>query len=75
LKDERVNFPPSAERSRLSVELSPVVSSHLDHISEITGQTKAAIVAGALLDALPALLARADGLKVRYQQLNQGKRK
>ena len=67
--------PPSAERSRLSVELSPVVSSHLDHISEITGQTKAAIVAGALLDALPALLARADGLKVRYQQLNQGKRK
>lgn len=75
MKDERVNFPPSAERSRLSVELSPVVSSHLDHISEITGQTKAAIVAGALLDALPALLARADGLKVRYQQLNQGKRK
>ena len=67
--------PPSAERSRLSVERSPVVSSHLDHISEITGQTKAAIVAGALLDALPALLARADGLKVRYQQLNQGKRK
>ena len=67
--------PPSAERSRLSVELSPVVSSHLDHISEITGQTKAAVVAGALLDALPALLARADGLKVRYQQLNQGKRK
>ena len=75
MKDERFNFPPSAERSRLSVELSPVVSSHLDHISEITGQTKAAIVAGALLDALPALLARADGLKVRYQQLNQGKRK
>ena len=66
--------PPSAERSRLSVELSPVVSSHLDHISEITGQTKAAIVAGALLDALPALLARADGLTVRYQQLHQGKR-
>ena len=75
MKDERVNFPPSAERSRLSVELSPVVSSHLDHISEITGQTKAAIVAGALLDALPALLARAAGLKVRYQKLNQGKRK
>lgn len=65
--------PPSAERSRLSVELSPVVSSHLDHISEITGQTKAAIVAGALLDALPDLLARADGLKKRHQELAHSK--
>ena len=65
--------PPSAERSRLSVELSPVVSSHLDHISEITGQTKAAIVAGALLDALPDLLARADGIKKRHTELSQAK--
>ncbi len=65
--------PPSAERSRLSVELSPVVSSHLDHISEITGQTKAAIVAGALLDAMPDLLARADGLKKRHSELAHGK--
>ena len=73
MKDERVNFPPSAERSRLSVELSPVVSSHLDHISEITGQTKAAIVAGALLDALPALLARADGIKKRHAELSHAK--
>jgi predicted transcriptional regulator len=65
--------PPSAERFRLSVELSPVVSSHLDHISEITGQTKAAIVAGALLDALPDLLARADGIKKRHAELSQAK--
>lgn len=65
--------PPPVERSRLSVELSPVVSSHLDHISEITGQTKAAIVAGALLDALPDLLARADGLKKRHQELAHSK--
>ena len=69
------NLPPVVERQRISVELSPVVSSHLDHIAEVTGQTKAAIVAGALLDALPDLLARADGLKARHQQLNQGKRK
>lgn len=62
--------PPSVERSRISVELSPVVSSHLDHISDVTGQTKAAIVAGALLDALPELLARADGLKKRHQELS-----
>lgn len=68
-----VPIPASADRSRLSVELSPVVSSHLDHISEITGQTKAAIVAGALLDALPELLARADGLKKRHQELVNSK--
>lgn len=67
--------PSTAERSRLSIELSPVVSSHLDHISEITGQTKAAIVAGALLEALPELLARADALKKRHQELSQIRRK
>jgi predicted transcriptional regulator len=65
--------PP--ERSRLSIDLSPVVSSLLDNISEVTGQTKASIISGALLDALPALLARADGLKKRHHELNQGKRK
>jgi predicted transcriptional regulator len=65
--------PPSSDRSRLSVELSPVVSSHLDHISEVTGLAKASIIAGALLDALPELLARADGLKKRHQELSQAK--
>jgi predicted transcriptional regulator len=45
------------------MDLSPVISSHLDNISEVTGQTKSAIVAAALLDALPALLARAEGLR------------
>lgn len=65
---------PLDARSRISVELSGVVSSHLDHISEVTGQTKAAIVASALLDALPGLLARADGLKKRHGEL-QGAQK
>lgn len=69
------NAPIQADRQRISVELSPVVALHLDHISDVTGQSKAAIVAAALMDALPALLARADGLKGRHQQLNQGKRK
>lgn len=63
------------DRSRLSVELSPVISSHLDHISEITGQSKAAIVAACLVEALPELLARADGLKKRHQELNQAKKR
>ena len=67
--------PVVAERSRLSVDLSSVVSAHLDHISEVTGVSKAGIVSGALLEALPALLARADALKKRHQELAQVKRK
>lgn len=67
--------PPTPERIRLSVDLSPVISSHLDHISEVTGVSKAGIISGALLEALPALLARADGLKKRHQELAQAKRK
>lgn len=70
-----MSMPPSPppERSRLSVDLSPIVSSHLDHISDVTGVSKAGIVTAALLDALPDLLARADGLKKRHGELSQGK--
>lgn len=63
--------PQSVERNRLSVDLSPVVSSHLDHISEVTGMSKAGIISAALLEALPGLLARADGLKKRHAELRQ----
>ena len=64
---------PTPERYRLSVDLSPVVSSHLDHISEVTGVSKAGIITAALLDALPDLLARADGLKKRHTELKHVK--
>ena len=64
-------LPPLPERSRLSVDLSAVVSSHLDHISEVTGVSKAGIITAALLEALPDLLSRADGLKRRHQELTQ----
>ena len=66
---------PQNDRSRLSVDLSPVVMLHLDHISEITGVSKAGIINAALLDALPDLLARADGLKKRHVELTQAKKK
>ena len=65
--------PPTVDRPRLSVDLSPVVMSHLDHISEVTGVSKAGIITGALLDALPELLVRADGLKKRHSELAHGK--
>jgi len=67
--------PSSPDRQRISVELSPAVSALLDHIIETTGQTKAAIVGVALLDALPELVARADALKKRNQELLQVRRK
>lgn len=72
-----MNTPTSntPDRTRLSVDLSAVVMSHLDHISEITGQSKASIISACLVEALPELLARADGLKKRHQELNQAKKR
>ena len=63
--------PP--ERQRIAFDVSPSVASLLEHVSEVTGVSKAGIATAALLDALPALLARADGIKTRHGELSQGK--
>ena len=63
--------PP--ERQRIAFDVSPSVASLLEHVSEVTGVSKAGIATAALLDALPALLARADGIKKRHGELSQGK--
>ena len=63
--------PP--ERQRIAFDVSPSVASLLEHVSEVTGVSKAGIATSALLDALPALLARADGIKKRHVELAQGK--
>ena len=65
--------PNSPERQRIAFDVSPAVSALLDHISDVTGSTKSGMAASALLDALPELLARADGLKKRYSDLSQAK--
>ena len=70
-----ISQPVTAERLRVSVDLAPPIASLLDHISDITGQSKAAIVTAALLDALPDHLARADALKKRHAELNNRGRK
>lgn len=67
--------PVPADRQRVSVDLSPSVSLLLEHISIITGQSRAAIISGVLLDALPDLVERADGLKKRHAELSGAKRK
>jgi uncharacterized protein (DUF1778 family) len=59
----------ATDRSRLTLELSPAVANLLDHISAITGSTKTQIVQTAITDALPDLLARADLLKKRHNEL------
>lgn len=67
-----VSVPSSLPaRPRLSVELSPSVSLLLDHVADVTGESKAGIVSAALLAALPEILARADGLKKRVGELTQ----
>ena len=66
------NPPNSAlagERQRLSLDLAQPVSLLLDHVSAITGVPKSQLVLGALLDALPALVERADALKKRQVEL------
>jgi len=55
----------------LSLDLSPQVALLLDHVAAVLGAPKSQIVAQALVEALPALLERADGLQKRAQALNQ----
>lgn len=61
----------AADRQRLSLDLAPSVSLLLDHVAAVTGAPKSQIVAQALLEALPAILERADGLQKRAQALQQ----
>lgn len=63
--------PVLAERTRLTVDLSPAVVSLLDHVSGITGVSRTQIVAQLVVDALPQLCARADEIAKRAVQLQQ----
>ena len=66
------------DRHRVTFDVSPSLSLLLDHVCEVTGATKSQVVMQALIDALPALLERSDGLQKRansLQQSQQQKRK
>lgn len=63
-----------AERTRLSVDLSPAVLSLLDHVSTVTGVTRTQIVGQLVVEALPALVARADDIQKRAHQVKGVKR-
>jgi hypothetical protein len=59
--------PP--DRSRITLELSASVLLLLDHVCDVTGASRSGIINAALLDALPGLLERSDGLYKRTQAL------
>lgn len=56
------NLPPVVEsyRPRINVDLSGPVSLLLDYVCEVTGAAKTTVITEALLQALPALIERAD---------------
>lgn len=74
MADPGQKIQPAADRTRLTVDLSPAVLSLLDHVSTVTGVTRTQIVAQLVVDALPALVARADDIQKRAHQLKGGKR-
>lgn len=66
--------PVLTERTRITADLSPAVLSLLDHVSTVTGVTRTQLVGQVLVDALPGLVARADEIQKRAQQIKGGKR-
>lgn len=62
---------PTPERSRITLELSASVLSLLDHVSDVTGASRSSLINAAIVDALPGLLERSDGLHKRAQALAQ----
>jgi hypothetical protein len=64
-------FPQDTNRVRLQVELSPVLVSLLDHITAVTGASRAAVTVQALTEVLPVLVERVDGLKRRAAEVSR----
>lgn len=60
-------------RLRVNLDMAPAVLLCLDHVCEVTGATRTQVINAALLDALPALIERADTLAKRHQALTQSK--
>lgn len=60
-----------APRLRVNLDLAPAVLLCLDHVCDVTGSTRTQVINAALLDALPALVERADTLAKRHQALTQ----
>ena len=64
-------FDQDAGRVRLQVELTPALVSLLDHITAVTGASRAAVTVQALTEVLPVLVERVDGLKRRAAEVSR----
>lgn len=64
-------FPQDTNRVRLQVELTPALVSLLDHITAVTGASRAATTVQALTEVLPVLVERVDGLKRRAAEVSR----
>lgn len=64
-------FPQDTNRVRLQVELTPALVSLLDHITAVTGASRAAVTVQALTEVLPVLVERVDGLKRRAAEVSR----
>lgn len=64
-------FPQDTNRVRLQVELTPSLVSLLDHITAVTGASRAAVTVQALTEVLPVLVERVDGLKRRAAEVSR----
>jgi uncharacterized protein YgbK (DUF1537 family) len=67
----QIPTPDEQARQRLQMDLSPAVASLLDHVVFVTGGTRSSVVLQALLDALPALVERADSIKKRHVEITK----
>lgn len=68
------SFVQDTNRVRLQVELTPALVSLLDHITAVTGASRAAVTVQALTDVLPVLVERVDGLKRRAAEVTRTKK-
>lgn len=64
-------LPVEADRQRLSIELTPGVAALLDYLNAVTGVPKSQLGLQSLLEALPAMVERADGIQKRHAALLQ----
>ena len=65
------SFVQDTNRIRLQVELTPAIVSLLDHITAVTGASRAAVTVQALTEVLPVLVERVDGLKRRAAEVSR----
>ena len=65
------SFVQDTNRIRLQVELTPAIVSLLDHITSVTGASRAAVTVQALTEVLPVLVERVDGLKRRASEVSR----